>query len=192
MTVDTVQVPRSNLRPPGIEDIAARRIAYERNRLNLSTEELARRVTAAGCRIHASAVWRIENGTPRRKISLDEALAFAQVFGITLEQLMEPPEADVRDRVVELTWDFEQWNRDAQALFGRLQELLHRSIDLLSRDDARGLLARGEMAGADSLLEELARQMSEVEKSLGALIVQIVAQSVEKPVEPDDSRRYEA
>lgn len=34
---------------------------------------------------------RIESGTPRRKITLDEALGFARVFELPLEELMSPP-----------------------------------------------------------------------------------------------------
>ncbi|WP_330240553.1 hypothetical protein [Streptomyces sp. NBC_00525] len=44
-----------------------------------------------GCCRLLTAVWRIENGTPRRRINLDEALAFSRVFELPLEELMSPP-----------------------------------------------------------------------------------------------------
>ncbi|MFJ6783593.1 hypothetical protein [Streptomyces yangpuensis] len=40
--------------------------------------------------MNQSAVWRIENG--QRRINLDDALGFAQVFEITLADLVSPPE----------------------------------------------------------------------------------------------------
>ena len=68
----------------------AERIGLERERRSWSTAELARRMTEAGCPTSQSAVWRIENGVPRRKISVDELLAVSKVFGQALEDLVKP------------------------------------------------------------------------------------------------------
>jgi transcriptional regulator with XRE-family HTH domain len=73
------------------EGNAAARIALEREVRGWSTTELAARMTKAGVPMNQTAVWRIENGTPRRKITLDEALGFARVFELPLEELMSPP-----------------------------------------------------------------------------------------------------
>lgn len=73
------------------EGNAAARVALEREVRGWSTTELADRVTRAGVKMNQTAVWRIENGTPRRRINLDEALAFARVFELPLEELMAPP-----------------------------------------------------------------------------------------------------
>lgn len=89
---DTVQVPKQIAREPGVEDLASRRIRYERERRNWSTAELARRVTDAGCKLNQSSVWAIERAEPRRRISLDEAVALAQVFEMPLQELMEAPD----------------------------------------------------------------------------------------------------
>ncbi|KNB51915.1 helix-turn-helix transcriptional regulator [Streptomyces caatingaensis] len=69
----------------------AARVALEREVRGWSTTELAERVTKAGVKLNQTAVWRIENGTPRRRINVDEALAFARVFELPLEELMSPP-----------------------------------------------------------------------------------------------------
>ena len=69
----------------------AARVALERTVRGWSTTELATRMTSAGVPLNQSAVWRIESGTPRRKISLDEALGFSRVFELPLEELMSPP-----------------------------------------------------------------------------------------------------
>ena len=73
------------------EGNAAARIALERETRGWSTTELAARMTKAGIPMNQTAVWRMENGTPRRKITLDEALGFSRVFEIPLEELMSPP-----------------------------------------------------------------------------------------------------
>jgi transcriptional regulator with XRE-family HTH domain len=73
------------------EGNAAARVALERETRGWSTTELAARMTKAGVAMNQTAVWRIENGKPRRKITLDEALGFARVFELPLEELMSPP-----------------------------------------------------------------------------------------------------
>lgn len=73
------------------EGNAAARIGLEREVRGWSTTELAARMTKAGVPMNQTAIWRIENGNPRRKITLDEALGFARVFELPLEELMSPP-----------------------------------------------------------------------------------------------------
>ncbi|MFJ8308764.1 MULTISPECIES: helix-turn-helix transcriptional regulator [unclassified Streptomyces] len=73
------------------EGNVAARVALEREVRGWSTTELAERVTKAGVKLNQTAVWRIENGNPRRRINLDEALGFARVFELPLEELMSPP-----------------------------------------------------------------------------------------------------
>jgi transcriptional regulator with XRE-family HTH domain len=89
VSVETEQVPKQNPpRLPSAEDGLVMRITYERLRRGWSADELARRLTDAGVPINQSAIWRIENATPRRKISLDEAVGFAKVFGMDLADLV--------------------------------------------------------------------------------------------------------
>lgn len=84
----------------------AERIADERQTRGLSQEGLAKLVTEAGCPLQGSAVYRIENGDPPRTISFNEAVAFAAVFDIGLEELSEPKalrnQAQARDIALEL------------------------------------------------------------------------------------------
>lgn len=98
MSVQTEQVPKPNApRLPSAEDSLALRIAYERMRRGWSADELAKRMTEAGVPLNQSAVWRIEHGEPRRKISLDEAIGFARVFKLTVGNLtgQDPDDAMV-------------------------------------------------------------------------------------------------
>lgn len=81
-------------RPPqprteGAEDRLRARLAAERAARGMTHEALAQALTAAGCPMNQSATWRIENGEPRRRITLDEAVAMARVFDIPLAELVD-------------------------------------------------------------------------------------------------------
>jgi transcriptional regulator with XRE-family HTH domain len=86
-------VPRPN--PPRSlqsEESLARRIAYERDRRGWTNEGTAKRLTDVGCPIQGSAIYKIEKGTPRRRISVDELVAFAAVFEVSAADLLIPLE----------------------------------------------------------------------------------------------------
>jgi transcriptional regulator with XRE-family HTH domain len=154
MTVDTMQVPKPNPRLPGAEDMAARRVAYERARREWSREDLARRMTDAGTPVNQSAIYKIEHGTPRRTISLDEALAFAEVFELpSVEDLWRPPGEVV-------TVDLAQFLRDAVDFQSEIRQLLTRMATAFAN-----LAAMSKDAGP--LLEYLGA--SKIEVSTGEL-----------------------
>lgn len=81
---------RSRLGRLAGEKFAAENIKRQREARGWSTAALAKAVTEAGCPISQTAVWRIENAEPRRKISVDELIAFAEVFSLTLSDLLSP------------------------------------------------------------------------------------------------------
>ncbi|WP_455353800.1 helix-turn-helix domain-containing protein [Streptomyces sp. SYSU K217416] len=82
------------------EDNAARRIKAERENRGWSTTTLSGRLNEAGYEMNPSAVWRIENG--KRRINLDEAIGFAEVFGVSLSNLVGPPALAAAGRAMEL------------------------------------------------------------------------------------------
>jgi transcriptional regulator with XRE-family HTH domain len=86
-------MPRQTRRLSGPDEWAAQRVGYERKRNGWSQGELARQMTAAGVPIGQQAIWQIENRQPPRKISLSEAIAFCQVFGVEdVADLGKPPD----------------------------------------------------------------------------------------------------
>lgn len=101
-------MPRPN-RPRSIasEQSLARRIAHERESRRMSYEGLASRLSSAGCPIQASAIYKIEKANPPRRITVDELVAFSQVFGVSVEQLLLPPEVVASRELAELViaWD---------------------------------------------------------------------------------------
>lgn len=117
---ETVLVPRKTSRPPGPDEWASERIRHEREQRGWSTAELARRVSLAGVPMLQQTVWKIESGTPRRKLTVGEAAAFASVFDITLDQLMRPPADDVPHELVRLALEFRSWRLAEGAQASRL------------------------------------------------------------------------
>lgn len=82
---------RSANRSTAISDAVAARIAAERVAAEMTYEDTAKALAEVGCTLHASAIWRIEKGEPRRPVHVDEAIAFAQVFDIPLTSLLHEP-----------------------------------------------------------------------------------------------------
>lgn len=78
------------------EDAIADRIAHERQARGWSYEKLAAQMREhAGYIIQPSAIQRVEKGDPRRRIVVDEFVAYVRVFqGSVLEWLMQDVERD--------------------------------------------------------------------------------------------------
>lgn len=85
--------PRNPTRPLLTEAALAQRIAYEREKHGMTYEGLARRMTDAGCPINQSALYKIEKGEPRRRITVDELVALSVVFSVPVGELLLPLEA---------------------------------------------------------------------------------------------------
>lgn len=89
-------MPRPN-KQRSIESEAnlAERIAEERESAGLSYEALAKKMTDVGCSITGSAIYRIEKPKPgkaARKVTVDELVAFAEVFGRDVMDMLRPME----------------------------------------------------------------------------------------------------
>lgn len=81
-------------RPVKFEEVVADRVHVERLRRGWSYETMAKLMTEAGCPIHHSGLYRIEAGSPRRRITVDEMVGFAHVLDMSFEQLLTPAEDD--------------------------------------------------------------------------------------------------
>lgn len=68
----------------------ARRIQHERTARGLSYEGLAKLMSDAGCKTQGSAIFKIEKGTPPRRVTVDELIALAEVFDVGVENLLTP------------------------------------------------------------------------------------------------------
>lgn len=120
-------MPRPNQpRDVFAEENLAHRIATERDMRAWSYDGLARRMTEAGCPLDQSAIYKIEKGTPRRRITVDELVGFSLVFGLPVADLLLEPEVAAQDQAVRL---LEEW-REAVA---QRAEVSRRVNDLTER-----------------------------------------------------------
>lgn len=118
-----MRVPRQNRpRSIGREEDLARRIAYERDLRGWSYAGLASRMTAAGCAIDPSALYKIENATPRRRISVDELVALSRVLEIPMADLLVPPEIAADKHAMKLLENYRKARIAAEAAWFQLAE----------------------------------------------------------------------
>jgi transcriptional regulator with XRE-family HTH domain len=94
------------------ENYLAARIISEREARGWSLEGLAKRMTNAGCAINQSAIYKIEQGQPRRRITVDELVAFSRVFGLPLDDLLTDPELWKARKIAPLLDEF--WQMQAK------------------------------------------------------------------------------
>lgn len=104
----------------------ATRIAMERESRGWSIEGLAERMTKAGCPMNGSAIFKVEKGDPPRRIVLDEAVAFAQVFGVSLQELLTPPEVLAHEDLKNLVWEWIGATVRADSAHNNLTEYVRR------------------------------------------------------------------
>ena len=74
----------------GSERTLARRVAYERSTRGMTYAQLAREMTSVGCAIRGSALYKIENNEPPRRVTVNELVALSLVFEIALDELLVP------------------------------------------------------------------------------------------------------
>jgi len=94
--------PRNVTRSLLTESALAARVAYEREKRGWTYDGLAKRMTDVGCAINQSGLYKVERGEPRRRITVDELVAFSQVFQIPVEHLLLSPELAASKEVAEL------------------------------------------------------------------------------------------
>ncbi|WP_432108425.1 helix-turn-helix domain-containing protein [Streptomyces sp. AA1529] len=111
MSDETPQNAAEGVLLSGEANVAAR-LRIEREARGWSTNILSDRMNEAGFEMNPSAVWRIENG--KRRINLDEAIGFAEVFGISLLNFAGPPRLAAKSRALELIDDVVRAFRETQ------------------------------------------------------------------------------
>lgn len=144
-------MPRPN-QPRSVDTEAhvARNIRREREQRGLTYERLAEKMTEAGCPMHGSAVYKIENSDPPRRITVNELVTFARVFGVALEDLLVPVEVAARREMLDA---FKQWSAlvaKRSAMLRELDEKLDEAAAQMRRaaaaSDQAALSLRAELA----------------------------------------------
>lgn len=81
--------------------IVAARVAWERRRRGWTGQELAERLTKAGCPMDQPTISKLERGS--RGISVNELVAFSEVFQRSPERMLSPPTTeDLGSEIAEL------------------------------------------------------------------------------------------
>jgi hypothetical protein len=94
-------------------DHLAERMVYERDLRDWSNESLARRMTDVGCPINQSALYKLDKVRPRRRITVEELVAFSRVFDLSLDELLIPPALVENREAVRLAT---QWTNARESL----------------------------------------------------------------------------
>lgn len=192
-------VPRQN--PPRsirAEDTLAERVMYERMKREWSYETLAARMTDLGCHIHPSALFKIEKGRPRRRITVDELIGLGLAFGVPTEDLLMSARAqkDVRFReLLDETRRYWVGLREAEARY----EAQANELSLLCADseggDERYEAIRDELARTEQEVSEMEAVVADHEAAPEAAELQALKVRLEfledlmQPVSFERSRR---
>jgi transcriptional regulator with XRE-family HTH domain len=161
---ETETVPKKTTpRVPGPDDWASARIRHERELRGWSTAELARRVTDAGVAMRQQQIWQVESGDPPRRLSVGEAATIAKVLGLTIAELLAPPQDVPNQNLLKLGQDFADWHRDAGLLAARLREIDERATQLAEGEEenftASVVVKYG---GYAEIAEEVANEFEEI------------------------------
>ena len=141
-------------------------VLHHRTARDWSQRELADRMTRSGMRMTQSQVAKTEGGD--RPVRLDEAAAFAELFGLTIADLISPPgirhELELAGEVVRLAYrELERANLDlviAQREFLDMQMTLTRT-GWSATDEERAYMARIESMTIEQLHEDVEKLLTE-------------------------------
>ena len=121
----------------GAADVGLR-VARLRGEQGLTYRELEEATASAGNRVSASTLWRIENGDPPPKISVDDLVTLCRVFDVTPDDILtsaaELEWREVKRLSGEITRAYGECLGAAQRLYMLGEELQ----TLIARDGERG------------------------------------------------------
>lgn len=121
-------MPRPNQpRDVFAEDHLAQRIKLEREKRGWTYEGLAKRMTDVGCPINQSALYKVEQAQPRRRITVDELVALARVFEVSVEDLLTDPKLLAVRAVVPL---LSEWQDLKARRYRVLEEVKRRQAEI--------------------------------------------------------------
>jgi transcriptional regulator with XRE-family HTH domain len=119
-----------------IEDHFRKRLEDERNRKGLTQTDLADMLKLKGIHMHWTTIAKIEKGT--RSVRIDEAAAFADCFGISVDTLLGRRARPKSDRVHVLTAVADTAIRSAGPIIDTAMAVRDRIADLSAFDDLPG------------------------------------------------------
>lgn len=157
------------------EDGLAKRIEQLRTEAGWSYSELSRRMGEVGCPIERSSLQKIEKGSPRRKIGVNELIAFTTVFDKTFAEILLTPSEVARTAYKRDVTNIRSTSLAKIEADRRYEELIERLVEA-ALDEEWGSEHRGQLedmrqhaeetTGADDsithpLLNEVLRRVAE-------------------------------
>ena len=128
------------------ETNVARRIGVERAARGLSYQQLAIKMRHVGVPLHQSSIYKIVHQDPPRRITVDELVGFARVFGVTVEELLVDPELAAEKELVSLILRYRDLMgeelRQLQEMRARQSEVRDRIRDLASATEGGEAVVR--------------------------------------------------
>lgn len=111
------------------EAYLAQRIRVEREERGWSLERLAGKMTDAGCPMDRSAIYKTESAG--RRITVDEAVTFANVFGLPLSNLLLPPDIAKNKEAIKLYRRYMAVSEQYVAAAKELDEIQNRLLEIV-------------------------------------------------------------
>ena len=135
------------------EEYLAQNIAMIREEKGWSYEGLARRLTDVGYPMHPSALHKIEKLRPRRRITVNELVAFSAVFQVPIEDLLVDPsvrmDAAAKAAIEDLFNHLVDWHLRAREYLEEKELLEGKVLEMAQRTNvARYIGAAGDRASS--------------------------------------------
>lgn len=111
----------------------ARRMAWEREKRGWTFRDLASRMQEAGCMVHHTALYKIEDRDKPRRINYEEVVAAAEAFDMSVAELLRPLSAVLNEEVASVLNEEEQALRGVWEAVRRYQNACRRSAELEER-----------------------------------------------------------
>lgn len=108
------------------ESTVRRRLEWELRHRNLSYGALAARLTASGHPTHPSAINKLLHGRPRRRITVNELAALADVLEISLTDLLTSQDVVLSEQANKLLQELESGSEDLGGALSRYEGVLSR------------------------------------------------------------------
>jgi transcriptional regulator with XRE-family HTH domain len=135
------------LETAGAEDNLASRLAGMRQRHGWSQDRLAAEMAKAGCPIPQSAISKIERPAAggRRAITVDEALAFARVFNMSLHELVLPQDALAEVQALRDLAEGMEALADREEAVNRYNSIVNRLAERMEKEPRWAAIIKGEL-----------------------------------------------
>lgn len=146
---------------PSTEEFLAHRIEELRTMEGWSFADLSQRMAEVGCPIERSSLQKIERGKPRRKITVNELVAFSLVFRVEIPALLVSPAYRAEEMFLR---DLEDGPRLAAEVYmaqQRMQALVTRVAQACLDGHEGPLRERGLRTAAEDLRQRMGDDVSD-------------------------------